>query len=80
MSPKDNNAFDKYLAILKIDENNEEAKQGIQLVSDKYISLAYRAMETNKLNQAKKYLRKAGTIQPDSISSSAIVSSISEFS
>jgi len=66
MSPKDNNAFDKYLAILKIDENNEEAKQGIQLVSDKYISLAYRAIETNKLNQAKKYLRKAGTIQPDS--------------
>jgi len=66
MSPKDNNAFDKYLAVLKIDENNEQAKQGIQLISDKYISLAYRAMQENKLGQAKKYLRKARTIQPDS--------------
>ena len=65
-NPKENNAFDKYSTILKIDENNEEAKQGIQLISDKYISLAYRAMEANKLGQAKRYLRKADSIQPES--------------
>ncbi len=65
-SPKDNNAFDKYLAVLKLDENNEEAKLGIQSISDRYISLAYRAMNKNELDVAKKYLKKAANIQPDS--------------
>ena len=66
MSPKDNNAFDKYLSILKIDKNNEEAKQGIQLISDRYITMANRAMQKNQLRQAENYLRKAQTIKPDS--------------
>ena len=65
-SPKDNNAFDKYLAVLKIDEENEAAKLGIQAIADRYVSLAYRAMDKNALGQAKNYLRKARTIQPDS--------------
>lgn len=65
-SPKDNNAFDKYLAVLKLDEENEAAKQGIQAIADRYISLAYRAMDKNELDQAKNYLRKARSIQPDS--------------
>jgi hypothetical protein len=52
--------------VLKIDENNEEAKQGIQFISDKYISLAYGSIEANKLDQAEKYLGKSRAIQPDS--------------
>lgn len=65
-SPKDNNAFDKYLAVIKLDENNEEAKTGIQSISDKYVALSYGAMKSNKLDNAEYYLRKADAITPDS--------------
>lgn len=65
-SPKDNNAFDKYLTVIQIDENNAEAKTGIQSISDKYVSLAYGAMNSNNLDNAESYLRKASAITPDS--------------
>jgi len=65
-SPKDNNAFDKYLAILKLDENNEDAKSGIQSISDKYVAMAYKAMESDKLDSAESYLKKASAISSDS--------------
>jgi len=63
-SPKDNNAFDKYLSILSLDENNEDARLGIQAISDKYVSLAYGAMDANKLDSAASYLKKASAISP----------------
>lgn len=64
--PRDNNAFDKYLAVLKLDENNEEAKSGIQSISNKYVAMANNAMESNKLDHAESYLKKASAITPDS--------------
>jgi hypothetical protein len=65
-SPKNNNAFEKYQQVLKLDENNEVAKQGVLSISDKYVSLAYGAMESNKLDRAAAYLRKAEGITPGS--------------
>lgn len=65
-SPKDDNAFDKYLAVLELDENNTEAKLGIEAISDKYVALAYGAMESNKFANADSYLRKAAAITPGS--------------
>lgn len=65
-SPKDNNAFDKYLSVMQLDENNEHAKTGIQAISDKYVGLAYGAMNSNKFDQAGSYLKKASAISPDS--------------
>lgn len=63
-SPKDDNAFDKYLAVLELDENNVEAKLGIEAISDKYVALAYGAMESGKFDNADSYLRKASAITP----------------
>jgi serine/threonine protein kinase len=65
-NPKNNNAFEKYQQVLKLDENNEAAKQGVLLIADKYVSLAYGAMESNKLDRAAAYLRKAERISPGS--------------
>ena len=65
-SPKDNNAFDKYLSVLQLDENNEQAQSGIQAISDKYVGLAYGAMNSNKFDQAESYLKKASAISPGS--------------
>ena len=64
--PKDNNALDKYQSILMIDENNAEANEGIRSISDKYISLAYGAMQSNKLDKADKYIEKAEKINSES--------------
>jgi len=64
--PKDNNALNKYESILLIDENNAKANEGIRLVFDKYISLAYGAMQSNKLDKAGKYIDKAENIYTDS--------------
>ena len=61
-SPPENNALNKYMSILMIDENNTAANEGIRSVSDKYISLAYGAMKSNKLNKADKYIKKAKRI------------------
>ena len=65
-SPSENNALNKYLSILMIDENNTEANEGIRLVSDKYISLAYGAMRSNNLAKADKYIEKAKRIYSES--------------
>lgn len=65
-SPKDNNAFDKYLSVLQLDENNENANAGIQAISDKYVGLAYGAMDRNRFDQAESYLNKASALSPDS--------------
>ena len=64
-SPKDNNAFDKYLAVLKLDAGNGDAQAGIRSISDKYVALAYGAMKAGKLDQAESYLNKASVISPD---------------
>lgn len=65
-SPKDNNAFDKYLSILALDGNNQAAKSGIQAITNKYIDMAYSAINSNKINHADSYLKKATAITPNS--------------
>ena len=65
-TPPENNAMNKYMSVLMIDENNTVANEGIRSVSDKYISLAYGAMKSNKLNKADKYIEKAKRIYPGS--------------
>ena len=64
--PNENNALNKYLSILMIDENNIKANEGIRLVSDKYISLAYGAIQSNNLAKADKYIKKAKRIYSES--------------
>ncbi|MFB3090412.1 MAG: serine/threonine-protein kinase, partial [Gammaproteobacteria bacterium] len=64
--PNENNALSKYLSILMIDENNIKANEGIRLVSDKYISLAYGAIQSNDLAKADKYIKKAKRIYSES--------------
>ncbi len=65
-SPEENNAFKKYLSILELDENNQAAISGIQTISDKYIDLAYSAINSNKIDHADSYLKKAKAITPES--------------
>lgn len=65
-SPNENNALNKYMTILMMDENNAEAHAGVQLISDKYISLAYGAIKSNNLEKADAYIAKAESVDPES--------------
>ena len=65
-TPKEDNAYDQYLQVLAIDLENEEAKNGIIRISDKYIALAYGAMDSGNFDKARIYINKARDIWPGS--------------
>lgn len=65
-SPKDDNAYDRYLQVLAIDLENAEAKAGIKKISDRYIALAYSAIERKEFDRARLYINKAEELWPES--------------
>jgi serine/threonine protein kinase len=65
-TPKDNNAYDKFMQVLELDPQNETAQRGIETISDKYISLAYGAINSHDNERARFYIRKAKEIWPES--------------
>jgi serine/threonine protein kinase len=65
-TPKDNNAYDKFMQVLELDPQNETARRGIETISDKYISLAYGAINSHDTERARFYISKAKEIWPES--------------
>ena len=65
-SPINNNAFDKYLKVLALDENNQDALRGVQAISNEYVKLANNAINRGELAKAESYLKKAEAIAPES--------------
>ena len=63
-TPSDNNAYDKYREVLTIDRENEAAQRGVEAIADRYIQLAYRDIEADKLDRAKRYIDKADGVTP----------------
>jgi serine/threonine-protein kinase PpkA len=61
-SPEGNNAYQKYLEVLKLDPGNKDAHNGIQLIGGRYIALAEQALAQGELDKADQYLEKASTI------------------
>ena len=61
----DSNAYDKYLAVLKLDPGNADAQLGIQFVAKKYLELATKALEKEDIEGAENYLNNAKEIAPD---------------
>ena len=65
MYPSRDNAFDKYLEVLSVDQNNEVALQGIENIVDRYILLADRAVQVGQFDEAEQYLDRAIFINRD---------------
>ena len=65
-TPKGDNAYDQFLQVLALDLENEEARNGIIRISDKYIALAYGAMDSGNFDKARNYINKAQDIWPES--------------
>ncbi len=65
-TPAGDNAYERYQQVLTIDPENTEARQGIESISDRYVDLAYRAMDTGDHDRASHYVNKAREIWPES--------------
>jgi len=61
-SPTGNNAYQKYLEVLKLDPGNKAAHNGIQRIAGRYITLAELALAKGNFDAADQYLGKASTI------------------
>lgn len=62
--PEGDNAFQKFTEVLQQDPNNAEAKQGLQTIAARYVSLAKRKLKQQQFAQAMQYLEKAQQVNP----------------
>ena len=65
MSPSDNNAYDRYQQVLRLDPGNEVAAAGIQDIVVRYIALADAAMAQAKIGDAESLLERAASLNPE---------------
>ncbi|GEM_PF-4401014 len=59
MSPAGDNAYAIYQQILKMDPNNAEAKRGMGIIAQRYVSMADRAIDGGDLDKARTYVDRA---------------------
>lgn len=64
-SPKGGSAYDRYKEVLALDDKNEQARQGMVLIVNRYIELADNALDREKFDQAADYLASASTVIPE---------------
>lgn len=64
-TPADDNAYSHYRAVLELDSENTEAKEGIQRIVDRYAWLIDRAIKTENYRKARVYLDRAKEIKPE---------------
>lgn len=60
--PANNNAFDRFQFVLRMDSRNKTAKQGIAEVAKKYVELAQTSLGTGDLIQFDQYLKHADEV------------------
>ncbi len=59
MSPADDNAYDRYRSVLKLDPSNAKAKSGLRTVAVRYVSLADASIGNGDVAQARTFLDRA---------------------
>ena len=63
-SPKGDNAYEKYIAVLDLDPDNRAARRGLLDVGSHYLDLTERALAAARLEQAEGYLARATAVAP----------------
>ena len=63
-SPAHDNAIQKFQAILELDPDNQDAKDGLVLVAERYVTLANMEIKKRNLKRASHFLNKASSIHP----------------
>lgn len=64
-TPEQQNAYDQLQKVLAMDPGNQQAKQGIQKIVDKYVWLIDKRIGENELDYAKVYLNRVRKIAPN---------------
>ena len=64
-TPESSNAYDKYMAVLELDEDNANAIRGFDLISDKYLQFVTTDIQEANFERAEYYLQKAEEVSPD---------------
>lgn len=65
MTPAYDNAYDRFKQVLREAPGNEQAKQGLIAVGERYVDLAESAYRAGNREQALLYLRRAAKADPD---------------
>lgn len=65
MFPEDDNAYDRYQAVLKLQPGNAQAISGLQQILVRYVQMGREALRHSRLGNAKAYARRAGLIDAD---------------
>ncbi len=65
-TPEDDNAYNYYSAVLKIDPDHAGAKNGLRMMVDLYVRLIDKAVREKKYDLARLYMNRAKNILPDS--------------
>ncbi|HET8942029.1 MAG TPA: protein kinase [Rudaea sp.] len=60
--PANNNAFDRFQFVLRMDSRNKSAKQGIADIAKKYVELAQTSLATGDLVQFDQFLTRASDV------------------
>jgi tetratricopeptide (TPR) repeat protein len=65
MTPAHDNAYDRYLEVLRLDPANAVAQQGLRDIVRRYIELADGETALGRFNEAENLLRRAAMLEPD---------------
>ena len=61
MTPTNDNAFDRYKAVLLLDKSNQRAQLGLRAIADRYLALGHSHLNRNQFSSARKMLSNAVT-------------------
>lgn len=64
-TPAGQNAHDKYQAVLALEPGNPAATRGLEAIANRYVQLAYTAMDKGEADKARGYLDKAEALGAD---------------
>jgi len=64
-TPAGNNAYDKYKQVLLLDKDNRAAIEGQLKITKRYLALVDKAVANQDVKQAKRYLSRVRSLNPD---------------
>lgn len=64
LTPEDDNAYERYQAVLYLDPNNDRARTGLQAIVLRYLDLARSAARRGALAPAREMLERAQLVDP----------------
>ncbi len=65
MLPERDNAYDRFNAVLKLQPDNQQARQGLQAIVVRYVQLGRDALAASRLSSARHYAARAALVDAD---------------